>query len=41
MQNVLSLQKMQTTSAQQDVMKNSWFSISCKTAQNSTLSLSC
>jgi hypothetical protein len=41
MQNVLSLQKMQTPSAQQDLMQNSWLSVSCKTARNSTLSLVC
>lgn len=41
MENVLSLQRMQTTSAQQDMMKNSWFSISCRTAQNSSFSISC
>jgi hypothetical protein len=38
---ILSLQKLPVSGSRTDLMKNSWISIKCNTAQNSTFSYSC
>jgi len=41
MATVLSLQKLPVSGVRTELMKNSWISIKCNTAQNSTFSYSC